>query len=267
MFFIKTLTFTVLMLVITARPSSASLICQNVFKQNTPMDMTLYLGARLDQAQSRLLEASTLIEANDQVHEMVVTSNELLDNAIKAITSLNVEELGGDEKASLMAVAEIGIEKLQQTFAIDDLSMKNAITTRIQRLIDEEMKRKKLASEKRAIGFNRNESSKEFHANPPTPEPIGFDVGNREELAASIEEAVVYTEENPSVGEDTKQPIGFLRLEEANSNENTPHQEGMGFLPPKEPGLFEQNLRDLNQITFDSEQGEFVLVSETPVGF
>ncbi len=266
MFFSKILIFTGLIVALTTKPSSAALTCQSVFKQNTPMDMTLFLGAQLEQAQARLVEATTLVEANQQVHEMVVTSNELLDNAIKAITTLNVEELGGDEKASLMAVAEIGIEKLQQTFAIDDLSMKNAITARIQKLIAEEKLRQQLQSKKRAIGFNRDESSEDFHANQPAPEPIGFDIGKSEELAESIEEAVVYVDESPAA-RPTRQPIGFVKLEDAHLSESETTQEGIGFLPPKEPDLSEQNSRDLNQITFDSEQGEFVLVSETPLGF
>lgn len=265
MFFLKVLVFISLILLI--QPGRAALQCQSVFKQNTPMERTLFLSAELDQAQRHLLSNSTTLkEANEQVHQMVVTSNELLDNAIKAITTLNVEDIPSEQKASLQGVAEVSIEKLQQSFGIDDLVMKNAITHRIDSLIQERQALLAQEKKKRAIGFNRDESSARFHSDPPDPEPIGFALGKNEALENSIEQAVLYVEDS-TTETDQRQPAGFVKPEESPSVDGEPPLDGIGFLPLKEPALGELEVHDLNQISFNETRGEFELITATTMGF
>ncbi len=252
--------------------------CSDIFEtsESTTVDFSNEHQLMLELKQTREVMARTTgqREFNDSLHNIVVTANQMMRQAVDFIIQINAMNLSPQVVAQKSEMAERLIEELQVTFGIGDNSMKAAVSNRVNNDVAELQANYQAMQQRQAIGFGRNESSESFHSevvprrpagfrtSKPESEgdtatketvPLGFQPKNKQRLEESIDEIVEYAEvesnyqigfrpiaEQPSGAGATRHPVGFrsARYESDKISEATSSQISFDV----ETGWFEINV-------------------------
>ncbi len=227
----------------------------------------------LEVIQADIDKAKTPKEKNALTYELVTLGNHLFDNAIDNIIALNSNPVSQEEAQAKSAQINMFIQALQVAFQVPDYVMNFAIKNRLQREHVESIKITNAQGNRIAIGFGRNQSSDEFHADQAIRQPIGF-------IAPSIEQDFQYFSFNAFIKElnaeqpkevattetTEKHPIGFITPSVDLSEESQPMAQ-IGFIQSKD-GSDEQV--ELVETAINVQLGEFIVLEKqerNPIGF
>lgn len=255
--------------------SQAQVQCAEVFERDVAGELQLILSysphSEFSMAKMDLSQSVGLKQANDNVYNMVVKANELLDHVVEVILQLNFMPMPKEVKQLKSLEAEVLVEDLQRSFGIRDNAMQAAIHNRVEAEIAVLQAKSEAMEIRRAIGFGRDQSSQEFHAEKPEPHPIGFGRVKKEtieEFDAPVEKIPMGFGSKQSkekledtiedIVESVQTPIGFTPLKVPESAEPV-KSEPIGFVRPKEESDYITEGK-LHKIGFDVEKGEFEFI-------
>ncbi|MGH1467823.1 MAG: hypothetical protein ACRBBP_02955 [Bdellovibrionales bacterium] len=256
----------------------AALSCSSLLVQTENLNPLQAVQVEIDRAK-------TTEEANALTYELVTLGNQLFDSLIDQIVSLNTTPATSTaESQNRHAQIQGYSEALQLAFRVPDFVLNSAIKNRLELEHHETSRVVSAQREKRAIGFERTESSEEFHADQPERGQIGYitpketsseilEVQNvhylefrtlLEEMA--VKESEVRTPQEAEVRE--KNPIGFITLKDRSTSGDSRPLDQIGFALPTKSGTAEQAQRV--ETAINVTVGEFIVLDKTkknPIGF
>ena len=216
--------------------------------------------------------SETQSELNMNIHGLTVMANKIMDSAMDFIIQVNYMKLEADVKATKKDWAMNLVEVLQQTFRIGDNAINEAINNRLEIEGAEHQAQAEALSERRAIGFLRNQSYQEFHSDAVEPGPIGFRPNSlkvtdpekatgrvqfgftprrRADVEDSVREIVEYVE--PTSTEGTL-PFGYRKNKDSEEIDLL-NKIPIGFMSQSKPDPIESSRT--HEIIFNLETGLF----------
>ncbi len=278
MFILRGFSFTICIIIVFVSQNAFSANrCEALFQSVNPLQthftQEMKLISDFENVKKNYFEAETRDQANDHMYTMVVLSNHIFDLAIQRIIEVNFFNQSDKIKNMKAAVVSNIIEMLQKTYQIDDENMALAIKTRVNREVEAINANHKAMTERRAIGFGRDESAIEFHREPESREPIGFlpprqDVEPEEGGASQnrmgfdltvnsdVENSIVDLVEYQKSDDDDIQ-IGFFNRGSEEEESFKPF--AIGFVPLK-PDMESPTSQNTDTIVFNTDLGEFGLL-------
>jgi len=226
----------------------------------------------IEAVQQRLDAANSLEEARELTYEKVEVANLIFDQAIDAIIEINQKPSPDPQTAQQQAhQVQAMFDALQNGFGISSFVMNFAVSNRLQ-IESAEYNRMVVADqERRAAGFNRDESSESFNVEADQKLPLGFELKSSQPAKKSF--SLLFFEQfiqtlNADTNEDitAKQPVGF-KPPKSEPNDEKP-LESAGFITLTENKSFDQS--DLPEVVLNVEHGEFRVKNDPtrqPVGF
>ncbi len=242
--------------------AQAAAFCSEVYRQ-PEMDYSDPLIEILENTTLELSQATTTKEANEHIHSLVVLANKIVDSIIENVLTINNSPLPDVVKYDMAKMPQASLKRLQDTFEIGDKDLSTLMETRMDKTIKELEKNYEDRTNKKAAGFERNESPKQAReASEDAYEPgfvrlkenldpvefledltIGFDLGQgRIEAGAG------------------KQPLGFVHFKERGEKSAPLEKDSAGFVH------FEgaRESEPINFVGIDLETGYFFQVKKVP---
>lgn len=249
-----------------AAPSCSSLLTK-AEDQSTELNPFEIIQEEIDQAK-------TPREVNTLTYELVALGNKFFDHVIDSVVDLERNPPATQEEAQEKSNQIYGIiDALQEAFKIPSFVMNSAINNRLSLEHTEAVEIANAQGSRIAIGFERNESSEDFHADQSIKQQIGFDTRSSTQKEQNPEQLTLgrITEQlntESEVAENSpKNSIGFITSKERASAETTNRPlDQIGFIRSED---FFDNVNTL-EIVINVQTGEFRILNskmKNPVGF
>jgi hypothetical protein len=223
--------------------------------------------------------AQTLEEANKLTYELMAFGNNVFDNAIDGIISINSQPSKDQNLAKQQAEqVQTLLEALQNALRIPSYVMNFAISNRLEIENAEAQQKYRAEQRKEAIGFIRTESAQDFHKDSSPKIPMGFSLKNTNKSESTFfkylidlrsEQAVAEKKASAEkeAAETPKAPLGFVHpIEDAAAEDAAPLVQP-GFVQPDATNdSFKRS--DVVQIVLNVQVGEFRIVEDKKtIGF
>ena len=229
--------------------------------------------------QNEIDQAQTLEQANKLTYELVTLGNRVFDKVIDEIIAMNTQPAKNPELAQAQSdQVQFYVDALLVAFRVPSYVMDFAINNRLKIETAEQQQKLQAEQEREAIGFDRSELAKDFHADPPPKQPIGFEIGDTSANARIfrttkfdiILDNLARSEFEPKnkTEEVEKAPIGFIHPKQDTAVDETAPLDHIGFVKPESvEGAFKKS--DIAQVVLNVQVGEFRVLDEAKqsVGF